>query len=112
MAHGYELVDERGGVKLERTNSQSGYKYVSANGLKWRVDYQKNKSVECFEDPADAAVLVARYLEAIKVGGDKYKTMKIDTVVAAYLGDSGEREAAEGADLSTPGGILDAMSAF
>ena len=38
--HEYKLVDEREGYKLSRVDTQSGYKHVSANGSKWRVDYR------------------------------------------------------------------------
>ena len=103
MVHEYALVDEREGYKLLRADTQSGYKHVSANGTRWRVDYKKKKSDATFEDPADAAVIVAKYLEALKAGGDT--DGKIDTVVAAYLGSSGKA----GDDLSTPTEIVSAM---
>ena len=103
--HEYKLVDEREGYKLSRVDTQSGYKHVSANGSKWRVDYRGKKSGENFEDPADAAVLAAKYLEAVKAGHDPDGNGKIDTVVAAYLGSLGKA----GDDLSTTGGIVSAM---
>ena len=100
MAHKHPLVSEREGYQLLRTDSQSGYTYVSANGSRWRVDYKKKRSGATFSDPADAAVHVAKYLAALKAGGDTND--EIDTVVAAYSGE----------DLSTTEGLLRAMSAF
>ena len=69
MKHKYPIVSSRGGYALEPSNSQSGYKHVSGDrhGSVWKVDYLGYKS-RGFEDPGDAAHLLAVYLEGLEQG--------------------------------------------